>query len=114
MDPECPVETVCSVYAVGPASPATRASASPARSVPRPYQRPARSVAAAANATTRTTQRSHGSHEVLRESRTNDQAPVPSVTPARSPSAQALSRRAQTRSAPIPTSAAIAGASATV
>src|SRR5659263_10490 len=114
IEPEWPVETVWSVYAVGPARPATRASARPARSVPRPYQRPARSVAALANARTSTTQRSHGSHEVLRESRTNDHAPVISVTPARSPSAQARSRLAQTRSAPIPTSAAIAGASATV
>ncbi len=124
----CAVDAVSRAYAVGPPRPATSARATatamtgwstarrgavgPAagrRNVGPTKSRNAPSIAAAS-----TVQRSHGTKSADRPSRTNDHTPDPSVTTARTAADHAASRLAHSSLAPIPTSAAIAGARATV
>ena len=130
----CAVPAVSSAYAVGPASPATRArpsgavaSASRARRDPGTAARrasagPASTLLAstgpaAATPAASTTQRSHGSQPGVRSSRMNAhtalaRTPVAAaMRPARGPDPGRACHKAI---APIPTRAAMPGASATM
>ena len=112
--PVCGVRTVWIVHAVGPTSAATSARATAARVAVVPRRRPRSTPAAASRPTTRTTQRSHGFQSGDRERTTKAQPVVTSEVPASTGRAHRSVRRVQTSHPPIPTSAPIDGARATV
>ena len=113
MEPVWAVETVAALYAAGPARAETSAPATTAGTQRRPSWAMASSRKALARPRARTATRSQGSQST-RDSRMNAQVAAAAVAAARVIEPTARSRRSQASFAPMPTSAATAGARATV
>ena len=110
----CAVPIVCAEYATGPARHATSATAAVTALNRRVNRAGIKRPIAATPPAIAITGTSHDSHDGARPSSAIDQSAVPTTPSASSARAANTSRRRHARTAPIATSAAIAGASATV
>ena len=108
--PWCGVEAVSTAYAAGPASDARTASAAPPPSS-RGAERPGAISATAATPAATIAHRSHGTKSGVRSSSAYDHRAVTATVPA---STAVPAGRRHSTPVPRPTSAPIAGASATV
>ena len=115
IEPACGVAAVCTAQAVEPNSETTTPPmAAAAKTLPRATRGPSKITAAVTTAPTVMTGRSHAFQPGARASNADDQNAV--TRTAAAPTARAKSdwRCCHSRCAPMPTIAAIAGASATV
>ena len=114
IEPVCGVEAVAREYAAGPVSPASRATTATAPAIGLGRCRTPTIISAAAKPTVATTYFSQGCHDASRASSSKARLVVSAVVSPRTPVARSEVRCCQSTQAPIPTSAPIAGASATV
>ncbi len=114
MAPEAGVATTSIVKASGPANAAPMPTTASRRRAPRPSSGTISTPTAATMPAVSTTPRSHGFHDGVRSSRASAHHAVRPRAAASAPRANQLARRRHSSTAPIPTSAPIAGARATV
>src|SRR5207245_11365884 len=101
-------------YPTGPASGASSAPTATVRPATAPRRETTSSIPAAASPTTSTATRSHGYQSAERDSSTYAHTAVSATVPASATRAATKERSRHRIAAPMPTSAPIAGASATV
>ena len=114
MEPVCGVAAVSTAYAAGPASVATSAAAPTARAIRRGRNVTPASSSAETSPATSTRYFTQGRKSGLRSRSAKPSTAVRETVPDAMPMASSESRRSHSSQAPVPTSAAIAGASATV
>ncbi len=110
----CGSEAVCTAYAAGPANAVTSAIVPPTRASRRPRRNAATSATAATIPATRSGVRSQGRKSELRPSNVYDHQAVTTIVAPIVSAAKMFDRCFQSRLTPIPTTAPIAGARATV
>src|SRR3954454_923827 len=114
IEPVCAVVAVCTAYAAGPARPASRPTDRTVVTTARPTRSTTNRPTEAASPATRMSHLSQGRNSADRPSTTKDQQAVTNRVVARTMRARVRLRRCHSNPPPIPTSAAIAGARATV